>query len=178
MVDELVRSSSYAFIGICFTAIATFRGVCSHLPPLLFARIHSALVVMTSAIPGITGYYWSSTGVQFFMPFLLLFIFQLGLVTLTLVRVVQGWRSAKGHLHAIMVKHNIFYYAWGLLSSTSRASISHISFFYLIDESPIAHSFRYCILRLSDCSKCDRVPRVWNWGTPLAYKHKILRPLC
>ncbi|KAG1737948.1 hypothetical protein EDB19DRAFT_917738 [Suillus lakei] len=69
---------------------------------------------MTSAIPGIIVYYWSSTDVQFFMPFLLLFIFQLGLVTLTLVRVVQGWWSAKGHLHAVLVKHNIFYYACGL----------------------------------------------------------------
>ncbi|KAG1737984.1 hypothetical protein EDB19DRAFT_1715533 [Suillus lakei] len=73
-----------SFIGIYFTAIATSR-------------------VTTGAIPGITGCYRSSTSVQFFMPFLLLFVFQLGLVTLTFIRVVQGWRSAKGHLHAVLV---------------------------------------------------------------------------
>ncbi|KAG1718230.1 hypothetical protein EDB19DRAFT_1921045 [Suillus lakei] len=72
-----------AFSGICFSAIAT-----SH--------------VTTSAVPGITGCYRSSTSFQFFMPFVLLFVFQLGLVTLTLIRVVQSWRSAKGHLHAVL----------------------------------------------------------------------------
>jgi hypothetical protein len=45
--------------------------------PLLFARIHSTSVT-TSVVPGITGCYRSSTSVQFFMPFLLLLVFQLG----------------------------------------------------------------------------------------------------
>ncbi|KAG1730449.1 hypothetical protein EDB19DRAFT_2042011 [Suillus lakei] len=31
--------------------------------------------------------------------------------------VVQSWRSIKGHLHAVLVKHNIFYYACGLFLS-------------------------------------------------------------
>ncbi|KAG2341869.1 hypothetical protein BDR05DRAFT_964945 [Suillus weaverae] len=51
------------------------------------------------------------------MSFVLLFVFQLGLVSLTLIRVVQSWRSTKGHLHAVLVKHYIFYYACGLFLS-------------------------------------------------------------
>jgi hypothetical protein len=87
-----------SFIGICFSAIAT-----SH--------------VTTSVVPGITGCYRSSTSVQFFMPFLLLLVFQLGLFILTLIRVFQTWRTSNGGMHAILVRHNIFYYACGLFLS-------------------------------------------------------------
>lgn len=51
------------------------------------------------------------------MAFILLFAFQLGLFSLTLIRVIQSWRSDKGHLHVVLVNHNIFYYASGLLLS-------------------------------------------------------------
>ncbi|KAG2124062.1 hypothetical protein DEU56DRAFT_759839, partial [Suillus clintonianus] len=71
--------------------------------------------VVTS--PGITGCYWTSRSVQYFMSFVLLFVFQLGLVSLTLIRVIQSWRSAKSKLHAVLVKHYIFYYACGLFFS-------------------------------------------------------------
>ncbi|KAG1809142.1 uncharacterized protein BJ212DRAFT_1484645 [Suillus subaureus] len=54
---------------------------------------------------------------SFFMPFVLLFVFQLVLISLTLVRVIQSWQLVKGPLYAILVKHNIFYYACGLLLS-------------------------------------------------------------
>ncbi|KAG2082579.1 hypothetical protein BD769DRAFT_1783567 [Suillus cothurnatus] len=77
----------------------------------------STSYVLISAIPGITGCYRSSSGVQFFMPFLLLFIFELGLVSLTLIRAIQSWRSDNGPLYSVLVKHNIFYYACGLLLS-------------------------------------------------------------
>ncbi|KAG1719457.1 hypothetical protein EDB19DRAFT_1784544 [Suillus lakei] len=40
-----------------------------------------------------------------------------GLVSLTLIRVIQSWRTAKGHLHAVLEKHNILYYACGLCES-------------------------------------------------------------
>jgi hypothetical protein len=52
--------------------------VCSHFPLLLFVLICSTFTVTTSAIPGITGCYWSSHGVQF-SSFVLLFVFQLGM---------------------------------------------------------------------------------------------------
>ncbi|KAG1728334.1 hypothetical protein EDB19DRAFT_1913833 [Suillus lakei] len=81
-----------------------------------FATISTSYVLI-SAIPGITGCYRSSSGVQFFMPFLLLFVFELGLVSLTLTRAIQSWRSDNGPLYAVLVKHNIFYYACGLLLS-------------------------------------------------------------
>ncbi|KAG1728323.1 hypothetical protein EDB19DRAFT_1832778 [Suillus lakei] len=73
--------------------------------------------VTTSAIPGIPGCSLNLQGVQFFLPFIMLFVFQLGLVSLTLVRVIQSWRLAKGHLYAVVVKHNIYYYACALLLS-------------------------------------------------------------
>ncbi|KAG2128488.1 hypothetical protein BD769DRAFT_701024 [Suillus cothurnatus] len=87
-----------SFIGICFSAIATSY-------------------VTTSVVPGITGCYRSSTSVQFFMPFLLLFVFQIGLVTLTLIRAFQTWRMSSGGMYTILMKHNIFYYACGLFLS-------------------------------------------------------------
>ncbi|KAG1774383.1 hypothetical protein EV702DRAFT_533565 [Suillus placidus] len=77
----------------------------------------STSYVTTSAIQGIPGCSWSSSGVLYFMSFIFLFVFQLGLVSLTLIRVIQSWKSAKGHLHAVLLKHNIFYYACGLVLS-------------------------------------------------------------
>ncbi|KAG1728328.1 hypothetical protein EDB19DRAFT_1913825 [Suillus lakei] len=90
----------------------------------LFAVIASSFVIgftaiataylTTSAIPGITGCYRTSGSVQFSMPFLLMFLFALGLVSLTLIRALKRWRTTRGHLHVILVKHNIFYYLCGL----------------------------------------------------------------
>ncbi|KAG1835986.1 hypothetical protein DFJ58DRAFT_192273 [Suillus subalutaceus] len=68
---------------------------------------------VTSAIPGITGCYHSSTSFQFFIPFLLLSVFQLGLVMLTFVRAVRSWRMNSSHLYVVLVKHNVFYYSCG-----------------------------------------------------------------
>ncbi|KAG2143739.1 hypothetical protein DEU56DRAFT_249020 [Suillus clintonianus] len=73
--------------------------------------------VTTSAVPGILGCYWSMSSTRYFISFILLFVFQLVLVSLTLVRVIQSWRLAKGHLHDILLKHNIYYYVCGLFLS-------------------------------------------------------------
>ncbi|KAG1837097.1 hypothetical protein DFJ58DRAFT_155557 [Suillus subalutaceus] len=55
---------------------------------------------------------------SFFMPFILLFVFQLATDSPShSCCVIQSWRSAKGPLYVILVKHNIFYYACGLLLS-------------------------------------------------------------
>jgi hypothetical protein len=40
-----------------------------------------------------------------------------GLVCLTIIRAIQSWRSSKGLLYIMLVKHNIFYYACGLRES-------------------------------------------------------------
>ncbi|KAG1719460.1 hypothetical protein EDB19DRAFT_699370 [Suillus lakei] len=77
------------------------------------------LNVTTSAIPGC---YSSSPGVQF-LSYILLFVFQLGLVSLTLIRVIQSWRTAKGHLYAVLVKHNILYYACVLFLSAMNVLV-------------------------------------------------------
>ncbi|KAG1739467.1 uncharacterized protein EDB91DRAFT_1336796 [Suillus paluster] len=69
----------------------------------------------TSTIPNITG---CSSSADLFIPFIILFAFELGLLSLTLIRAIQSWRSANGPIYAILVKHNIFYYACGLFFST------------------------------------------------------------
>ncbi|KAG1783362.1 hypothetical protein EV702DRAFT_1191789 [Suillus placidus] len=101
-----------------------------------FTTIASAHVT-TSAIPGITGCYWSSLSVQF-LSFVLLFAFQLGLFSLTLIRVIQSWQTVKGHLHAILVKHNIFYYACGLFFSGMNALmpmlLSDSAYYTILEE--------------------------------------------
>ncbi|KAG1729021.1 hypothetical protein EDB19DRAFT_1939338 [Suillus lakei] len=71
----------------------------------------------TSPIPGITGCYQSTGSDELFLPFVLLFALELGLVSLTLVRAIQSWRVARNHLYDILLKHNIFYYACGLLGN-------------------------------------------------------------
>ncbi|KAG1760954.1 hypothetical protein EDD22DRAFT_899039 [Suillus occidentalis] len=73
--------------------------------------------VVTNAIPGITVCYWSSRSVQYSVSYILFFVSQLGLVSLTLIRVIQSWRMDKIHLYTILVKNNMFYYACGLVLS-------------------------------------------------------------
>ncbi|KAG1728340.1 hypothetical protein EDB19DRAFT_165408 [Suillus lakei] len=94
-----------ASIGIIFTTIST-----SHFT--------------TSTIPGIAGCYWNSDSLLIFMPFILFFVFALVLIILTLVRVIQNWRAAKGPLHAILLNHYIFYYACGLFLSAVNVLVS------------------------------------------------------
>ncbi|KAG2032038.1 hypothetical protein BDR03DRAFT_65562 [Suillus americanus] len=135
-------------VGIRFTGISTSYGLCSHLdlPSLLFANIHSTFTVTTKAIPGIPSCSWSSSGVLYFMSFIFLFVFQLGLVSLTLIRVVQSWRSAQGHLHTVLVKHNMFYYACGLILSAVNVLVPVLfpdSAYYTALEN-----FQVCILAI------------------------------
>ncbi|KAG2361982.1 hypothetical protein BDR07DRAFT_1088097 [Suillus spraguei] len=74
----------------------------------------------SSAIPGITGCYQSSTNFRLFIPFLLLTVFELGLMILTLIRAMQNWRMSSSRLYIVLVKHNIFYYVCGLLLSVAN----------------------------------------------------------
>ncbi|KAG1718996.1 hypothetical protein EDB19DRAFT_769038 [Suillus lakei] len=69
---------------------------------------------MISAIPGITG---CCNSVDLYVPFLLLFVFELSLMSLTLIRAMQSWRMPTGRLYAVLVKSNIFYYMCGLFLS-------------------------------------------------------------
>ncbi|OJA12168.1 hypothetical protein AZE42_05965 [Rhizopogon vesiculosus] len=74
---------------------------------------------LTSAIPGITGCYQDSN-IQLFIPFLLLFALELGLMVLTLIRAIQNWRTTNGPLYTVLLKHNIEYYACGLFFSAAN----------------------------------------------------------
>ncbi|KAG1895662.1 uncharacterized protein F5891DRAFT_656230 [Suillus fuscotomentosus] len=69
----------------------------------------------TSAISSITGCYQSTGSDELFVPFVLLFALELGLISLTLVRAIQSWRTARTPLYDVLLKHNIFYYVCGLL---------------------------------------------------------------
>ncbi|OJA16681.1 hypothetical protein AZE42_06974 [Rhizopogon vesiculosus] len=73
----------------------------------------------TSAIPAITGCYQDSGSSSFglFVPFLLLFVFELGLAFLTVLCAIQSWRTASNPLLTVLLKHNVFYYACGLFFS-------------------------------------------------------------
>ncbi|KAG2131980.1 hypothetical protein BD769DRAFT_1386664 [Suillus cothurnatus] len=71
----------------------------------------------SSEIPGLSR---NTDSFLILIPFILMFVFQLVLISLTLVRVIQSWRSTNGPLYAILVKHSIFYYACGLLLSTGE----------------------------------------------------------
>ncbi|KAG1866013.1 hypothetical protein F4604DRAFT_1780097 [Suillus subluteus] len=77
----------------------------------------TATVTSYSTGNAIPGCHRNSGSFSFFVPFILLFVFQLVLVSLTRVCVIQSWRSAEGPLYAILVKHNIFYYTCSLRES-------------------------------------------------------------
>ncbi|OAX39793.1 hypothetical protein K503DRAFT_52847 [Rhizopogon vinicolor AM-OR11-026] len=71
----------------------------------------------TSSILGITGCYQSSGSTSLFVPFLFLFVLELMLISLTLTRAIRSWRSNNNHLYAVLLKHNVFYFACGLFFS-------------------------------------------------------------
>lgn len=113
-------------------------------PSLTSIRTHSLhLTVTTSAIPGITGCYRSSTHIHFScLSFNWVCHRELeasitldamtnapqGLVFWTLIRVVQTWRrTSNNNTHAVLVKHNIFYYACGLYESAPIQHYCHPS---------------------------------------------------
>jgi hypothetical protein len=95
----------------------------------------SIVTVETSAIPGITGCYETSGAFGLFLPFLLLFAFELGaslgehihrsvlnyvsqgLASLTVVCAIQSWRTTSNRLLTVLLTHNVFYYACGLCES-------------------------------------------------------------
>ncbi|KAG2043597.1 hypothetical protein BDR03DRAFT_1087759 [Suillus americanus] len=83
------------------------------------------------AIPGCRR---NASSFSFSIPFILLSVFQLVLVSLTLVCVIQSWRSTKGPLYTILLKHNIFYYTCGLLLSTVNvlAPVLALPLFYFL----------------------------------------------
>ncbi|KAG2104276.1 hypothetical protein BD769DRAFT_1393436 [Suillus cothurnatus] len=57
----------------------------------------------TSAIPGITGCYNSSTSFQLSVQYLLLSVFQLRLMILTLICAIQSWRINSNRLFQVMM---------------------------------------------------------------------------
>ncbi|KAG1773233.1 hypothetical protein EV702DRAFT_581274 [Suillus placidus] len=100
-------------LSILFATIVSFIGI-------WFSTIPTSQYFTSSAIPGIPGIpggYRTSNSAQLYLPFVLLFVFQLGLISLTLIRAIQDWRSTRYPLHAALLKHNIFYYACGLFFS-------------------------------------------------------------
>ncbi|KAG1771860.1 hypothetical protein EV702DRAFT_632717 [Suillus placidus] len=92
----------------------------------------------TSAIPGITGCYQSSTSFRLFIPFFFLSVFELGLMMLTLIRAIQNWWIDTKRLYVVLVKHNIFYYTCGLLFSVLNIFtmlLLHYSYHSMLHDS-------------------------------------------
>ncbi|KAG1807882.1 hypothetical protein EV424DRAFT_223995 [Suillus variegatus] len=99
----------------------------------------------TSAIPGITGCYQSSTSFQYFIPFLLLSVFELGLMMLTLICAMQNWRINSNRLYIVLVNHNISYYACGFLFSITNTITSLLlKYSYQI----VLYNFQFMILAI------------------------------
>ncbi|KAG2104275.1 hypothetical protein BD769DRAFT_1779826 [Suillus cothurnatus] len=115
----------------CFFILRTYvlwnknRILLTAILSVFFAFLVASLVIdftasipaayVTSAIPGITGCYnsTSSTSFQLFIQFLLLSVFQLGLMILTFIRAIQSWRIHSSRLYVVLVKHSLFYYTCG-----------------------------------------------------------------
>ncbi|KAG1837102.1 hypothetical protein DFJ58DRAFT_155840 [Suillus subalutaceus] len=125
LIDIIVSLSLISFTcSECFFVLRTYalwnknRILLVVMLSTLFAIIISCFIIngFTAIVSSyfmastILGCHRSSGSFSFFIPFILMFVFQLVLVSLTLVCVIQSWRSAKGPLYAILMKHNIFYY--------------------------------------------------------------------
>ncbi|KAG1721739.1 hypothetical protein EDB19DRAFT_496818 [Suillus lakei] len=111
---------------------------------IAFATIVPATYA-TSTIPGITGCYQSSTSFQLFIPFFLLSVFELGLMMLTLIRAIQNWRMTNNRLYVVLLKHNIFFYACGLLFSVANIFTSlllHYAYHAML------HDFQFIVLAI------------------------------
>ncbi|KAG2078702.1 hypothetical protein BDR04DRAFT_329830 [Suillus decipiens] len=94
---------------------------------------------VTSAIPGITGCYQSSTNFQLVIPFFLLSVFELGLMILTLICALRDWQIHSDPLYGVLVKHNIFYYICGFLFSAVniRTSLFRYSYHTMLYTSQV-----------------------------------------
>ncbi|KAG1810937.1 uncharacterized protein BJ212DRAFT_1484065 [Suillus subaureus] len=125
LLAAMMSTFFQAFIVACFT--------------ITFA-ITVPAAYATSAIPGITGCYQSSTSFQLFIPFLLLFAFELGLLILTLIRAIQSWRTNTNRLYVALVSHNISYYACGLLVNICTSLLLPYSYHSML------HDFQFMIL--------------------------------
>ncbi|KAG2054113.1 hypothetical protein BDR06DRAFT_1008067 [Suillus hirtellus] len=103
----------------------------------------------TSAIPGITGCYRGSTSLQYFMPFLLLSVFELGLMILTLIRAVQNWRINSGRLYVVLVNHNISYYVCGFREFTLVRAVFPYSSMIIPEVLSVTNVFASLLLQYS-----------------------------
>ncbi|KAG1884101.1 hypothetical protein F4604DRAFT_1980072 [Suillus subluteus] len=108
------RTVLIAMLSAFFIVVDVVQAVAVASVVVDFATVDASHVTI-SAIPGIHGCYRSSSFVRVSIMFILLLAFQLGLISLTIIRAVQSWRVVNGPLYDILVKHNIFYYTCALL---------------------------------------------------------------
>ncbi|KAG2068167.1 hypothetical protein BDR04DRAFT_1158148 [Suillus decipiens] len=145
------RCISQTFVGASIGVSFTTTGPAACLCPISTLAIHyhstmlSTFTDATSAIPGITGCYQSSTSLRLFIPFLLLSAFELALMILTLIRAIQNWQIYPSHLYGVLVKHNIFYYICGFVFSVANILTSLLLHYSYND---ILHIFQFMILAI------------------------------
>ncbi|KAG2354812.1 hypothetical protein BDR07DRAFT_1464868 [Suillus spraguei] len=86
----------------------------------LFGTYTGPTAYESNFLPGIAYCYQSKPDFAFLMIFILLTVFELGLMILTLICAIQSWRLNSNRLYVVLVRHNIFYYACGLLLSVAN----------------------------------------------------------
>ncbi|KAG2361979.1 hypothetical protein BDR07DRAFT_1087872 [Suillus spraguei] len=122
-----------------------------------------------------TTYCHKVSGFGSLIPFLLLIVFELGLMILTLIRAIQSWRMSSSRLYVVLVKHNIFYYTCGLLLSGVNVlaillfqySYDNILYIFEVIHNPCDPRYAHAPPSLADEPTC-----VCLWR-PRAY-YKIL----
>ncbi|KAJ8593547.1 hypothetical protein M405DRAFT_930760 [Rhizopogon salebrosus TDB-379] len=162
MMNTILESISLisAICSECFFILRTYvlwnnnRIVLAVMLFSFFATIISSVSVLfattiptsfeISAIPGITGCYQRES-IQLFIPFLLLFALELGVLILTLISAIQNWRATNSPLYTVLLKHNIEYYTIGLLFSGVNIFTSlYLRYAY----SSLFHNFQLIILAI------------------------------
>ncbi|KAG2131981.1 hypothetical protein BD769DRAFT_1386665 [Suillus cothurnatus] len=97
LISVNLRHSGFMMIFVHFMKMAVAPNENINERQILMNMIRS----MDSMVPGCRR---NSGSFSFFIPFIICFVFQLVLISLTLVCVIQSWRLAKGPLYAILLE--------------------------------------------------------------------------
>ncbi|KAG2749466.1 hypothetical protein P692DRAFT_20732041 [Suillus brevipes Sb2] len=135
--NRIVLATMLSFVSPISLAALQARGRCS---------IGCGITI--SVVPTITGCYRISQGIQGSITFLLLFAFQLGLVSLTIIRAVQNRRVFNSPLYEVVVKHNLFYYTCGLRKPHTALLVKRMFLLILLRTLITMYSLQYFVLAI------------------------------
>ncbi|KAG2366885.1 hypothetical protein BDR07DRAFT_403867 [Suillus spraguei] len=142
-IVKLVLSIALVFFSEFFFMLRTYV-LWNKNKILLAAMLTTFFVFLLSANASYQDPY--SNNWAFWWTFILLTVFELGLMVLTFIRAIQSWRINSSRLYVVLVKHNILYYACALLLSVANVITSRILISY---EYDMFYAFEVMILRSS-----------------------------